>query len=300
MNSLKKLNTTFDFKTNKCTYCKNTRVLDTDKGCFVVKKNIHNNNELFRYLETKNFNNFLNLYNYSDDYEVYPYIDKVDMTDEEKAIDIIYLISLLHNKTTFYKTIDIDKIEELYEDINNKLNYLNHFYDNLKMIVEEDIYMSPSGYLFLRNSSVIFRSIDESKHFIDKWYNSIKNKKTFRVTTIHNYLELDHLLKGDNTYLISWDKSCKASPVYDILSLYKSTYEVLDFSYLFEMYTSKYPLHEEEMYLLFSLLLVPSKIDLSKREIINTKEVYELSNYLISTINFISKYHSDSTNSKTY
>lgn len=297
MNNLKELTSKFDFRINKCSYYKNTKVIDTNKGKFVVKKNNHNNNDLFRYLETKNFNNFLNIYDYDDDYEIYPYVDQINMSYEEKALDIVYLISVLHNKTTFYKTTDIDNLQKIYEDINTKLNYLNHFYDNIKMIIEEDSYMSPSMYLLLRNSSIIFRSIDESKYFIDKWYNLAKNKKNFRVVTIHNYLELDHLLKGDSSYLISWDKSCKASPIYDLLSLYKSTYEKLDFSSLFEIYNSKYPLLEEELYLLFSLLLVPSKIDLSNREIINTKEVYKLSNYLMSTINFISKYHSNGTNS---
>lgn len=300
MNNLKDLTSNFNFRIKKCSYCKNIKIIDTDKGRFIVKKNKRNNNDLFRYLETKNFNNFINLYDYSDDYEIYPYIDYVNMTNEEKGLDIIYLISLLHNKTTFYKNTDIDNLQRIYEDILNKLNYLEHYYSNLKMVIEEDNYMSPSGYFLLRNSSIIFRSIDESKYFLDNWYNLAKNKKTFRVVTIHNHLELDHLLKGDNTYLISWDKSCKASPIYDVLSLYKNTYDKVDFSCLFETYNSKYPLSNEELYLLFALLLVPSKIDLSKREIENTKNVYKLSNYLISVINFVSKYHSNSTDSKAH
>ena len=299
MNSLKKITSQIPFKVNKCSYCKNTRVLDTDKGKFVVKKNNHNNNELFRYLETKNFNNFVNLYNYSSDYEVYPYIDNVDINDEEKALDIVYLITLLHNKTTFYKTKDIDLFQSLYEDINNKLTYLYNYYDNLRMVIEEDNYMSPSSYLLLRNISIIFRSIDDSKFFIEKWYKISKDKDNYRVVTIHNNLELDHLIKSDSTYLISWNKSCRASPIYDFLSLYKNTYERVDSCILFDLYNSKYPLYEEEKYLLFSLLLVPSKLDLSNREIINTKEVYELTNYLISTINFISKYYSNESNTKT-
>lgn len=296
MNNLKRLNSQFNFKINKCLFCKNTRIIDTDRGKFVVKKNNHNNRELFKYLESKNFNNFLNVYDYNPEYEIYPYIDQVAMSYEEKALDLVYLISLLHNKTTFYKTTDLDNLQKIYEDINNKLNYLNSFYENIKMAIEEEIYMSPSHYLLIRNCSIIFKSIEQSKYFIDKWYNLAKTKKTFRVATIHNYLELDHLLKGDNTYLISWDKSCKASCIYDLLSLYKATYEKLDFSSLFETYNSKYPLYEEEMYLLFSLLLVPQRIDFSNREILNTKNVYELCSYLISTMNFVSKYHSTSTN----
>lgn len=294
--NLKTLRSIFDFKINKCSYEKNTRIIDTDKGKFVIKKNNHNNHELFRYLESKNFHNFLSFYDYNQDYEIYPFIDSIDMTLEEKALDMVYLVSLLHNKTTFYKAMDIDTLQKIYEDIENKLNYLNHYYENLKMVIEEEPYMSPSGYLLLRNSSVIFECIEKSKHFMDKWYKIAKTKKNYRVVTIHNYLELDHLLKGDNSYLISWDKSCRASPIYDILSLYQSTYDRLDFFSLFEVYHSKYPLLEEEMYLLFALLLAPIKIDISNREIINTKNVYTFCNYLMTTLHFVSKYHPKGTN----
>ena len=75
MSRLKDITDRFDFKVNKCQYCKNIRILDTDNGKFVIKNNDSNNSELFKYLQTKNFNNFLNLYNYDEKYEIYPYID---------------------------------------------------------------------------------------------------------------------------------------------------------------------------------------------------------------------------------
>ena len=107
------------------------------------------------------------------------------------------------------------------------------------------------------------------------------------------------MIKGDNTYLISWDKSSKASPIYDLLSLYQNTYDKTDFSSLFEIYNSKYPLMKEELYLLYALLLVPKKLELSSNEIVNTKDVYRLTNYLIKTEEFISKYNSEKSNKQT-
>lgn len=296
MNNLKEITSNFDFKIEKCKYCNNIRIIDTDKGCFVVKKKNTNNNELYKYLQTKNFTNFLDLYDYNDDYEIYPYINEVNLTLEERAIDIINLISILHNKTTFYKEGNTDKIKELYEDINNKLIYLNNYYDNLRVTFEEQRYLSPSNYLLLRNISIIFRSIDDSKKFIDKWYEVMKSKKNYRVVTIHNYLELDHLIKGDDTYLISWDKSTKASPIYDLLSLYQNSYDKIEFSSLFEIYNSKYPLMQDELYLLYALLLVPTKLEFQRSEIINTKNAYRLTNYLIQTEEFVSKYNSEKSN----
>lgn len=299
MNNLKEIKSNFGFKINKCKYCDNIRILDTDKGTFVAKKNNRDKNDLFKYLQTKNFNNFLNFYDYNSDYEIYPYINEIELTDEERAIDIINLISILHNRTTFYKELDLDKIKELYEDLNNKLFYLTNYYDNLRIIFEDENYIAPSHYFLLRNISIVFRSIDDSKHFVDKWYESIKNKKNIRVVTIHNNLELNHLLKGEDTYLISWDNSSKASPIYDLLSLYKNSYQRIEFSSLFEIYNSKYPLTQEELYLLYALLLVPNKLDLQKSEIVNTKDVYLLTNYLIQTQEFVSKYNPEKTNKQT-
>lgn len=295
MNSLKDIDK--DLKINRCSYLKSIQIIDTDKGSFVVKKKKHDNRDLFRYLDSKNFHNFLNLYNDNRYYEIYPYIDNVNVTDSEKALDIIYLISMLHNKTTFYKPLEIDKIKQIYEDINDKLTYITNYYDNIRFMIEDENYMSPSGYLLLRNISLIYQSIDMSRYFINQWYNTIKNKKNIRIATIHNYLELDHLIRDDDVYLISWDKSCKASPIYDLFSLYQNVYDKVDFSPLFDLYNSKYPLQEEEHYLLFALLLVPQKLDLSNREIINTKEVYNLTTYLQDVINFVSKHYSKTTNS---
>ena len=46
-------------------------------------------------------------------------------------------------------------------------------------------------------------------------------------------------------------------------------------------------------------MLIPDKVLLSSREIINTKNVYELTNYLMITSNFISNYHSNNSDTKT-
>ena len=38
MTNLKDITNNFDFKINKCKYCNNIRILDTNKGHFVIKK----------------------------------------------------------------------------------------------------------------------------------------------------------------------------------------------------------------------------------------------------------------------
>jgi len=289
----------FDFKINKYIKKNNTSLIDTNKGRFLVKEKKHDNYELFKYLKSCNFNNFIDLYSADDRYEVYPYVEKIEYSFEQKALDIVYVITLLHNKTTFYKQLDIDLVKRIYEDITNKLIYLTNFYDELLLSIENDRYTSPSKYLFLRNCSIIFNSIDASKYYIDKWYNLMKDKNNYRVCTIHNNLDIDHLIKTDNLVLVSWNNSCKASPVYDLLSLYNNTYDKLSFSTLYDAYNSRYPLLKEEEYLLFCLMLFPSKLNFSFGEVLNTKSVYELSSYLISANDFVSQYKPNDSYSNT-
>lgn len=294
MNNIREIVNKYDFKITKYYDQGRTKIIDTDKGKFVLKRKKQNNKEeLYNYLSAKKFNNYVKPYNdFEDDYEIYPYVDDVVKDFDDKALDIIYLISLLHNKTTFYKSFSKDEKKKIYEEHNNNLDYLMAYYDNIRWIIEEDLYPSPSNYLLLRNLSLIYIAIDSSRFFIKKWYNIVENKKTKRVSRIHGNLSLDHLIESDNIYLISWDNSKIDMPILDFYYFYKNNYLDLNFSNLFSVYLSKYPLFDEEKYLLFSLLLIPEKLELVNSEIINTRKVYNLIEYLARTNEFISKHYS--------
>ena len=109
-------------------------------------------------------------------------------------MDLTHLISLLHNKTTFYREVDIDKNKEIYENILSRLEYLNNYYTDLITLIEKEVYMSPSSYLIARNINIIFESIYYSKDRIEDWYKKIENNKNERVVNIHNNINLDHVL----------------------------------------------------------------------------------------------------------
>ena len=95
-----------------------------------------------------------------------------------------------------------------------------------------------------------------SKENINKWYELVKNKRRIRVVNIHNNLSLEHYIKGNKPYLISWEKSKIDNPIYDLYNLYLNHYLDFDFSELFLNYESKYPLLKEERILLFSLMIL--------------------------------------------
>ena len=125
---------------------------------------------------------------------------------------------------------------------------------------------------------------------IDKWYKLIEDNKNERVSYIHNNINLDHYLKSDKPYLISWNKSRVDSPIYDLLSFYKNHYLEFDFDDLFHYYESNYPLKDNERLLLFIYMAIPPKIVIDGSEYDMCIKINKNIEYLYKTSNLIMNY----------
>lgn len=165
----------------KITIKNNVRIIDTSKGTFAIKKK--GNRDLdatYKYLKSRAFDYFPEKIDENNDYEIYEYIDEIDEPNEQKAVDMMYLLSLLHSKTTFYKEIDFDYYKEIYENVNSQIEYLYNYYTDIITIIEKSVYMSPSSYLIARNINKIYQTINYCHDNIEKWYEKIKDKKNAR------------------------------------------------------------------------------------------------------------------------
>jgi len=268
MNSIETLCKKYALNPVRFTIKNNIKIIDTDKGRFVLKRKKGTDfNNLSAYLNSRSFNYFPNLISdLNDEYDIFEYVEDIAIPDEQRATDIMYLVSLLHNKTTYYKEIDIDEYKKIFEELNSKIDYLFNYYSDIITIIESKIYMSPSEYLLARNISKIFASLIFCKEELRNWFNLVKEKKKMRYVTTHNNLALDHLLRNDNPFLISWNKSRVDFPIFDYISLYEQGYNNLDYGELLRQYESKYPLFEEERKLLFILISIPEKIEFNNSE----------------------------------
>lgn len=289
-NYVRKIASEYNIPINKITIKNNTRIID-DKIVLKKKKNNDLNN-VYKYLKSRSFDYFPEPITIDNLYEVYPFLEDTYEPSEQKATDIMHLLGLLHSKTTFYREIDIDKNKEIYENISDELEYLNNFYNDLITMIEKEVYMSPSGYLIARNINIIFSSIYYAKHNLEEWYKKIDNNKNERVVNIHNNISLDHYIKNEKPYLISWDKSRIDSPIYDLLSFYKNHYLDFDFDDLFHFYESGYPLKEDERLLLFTYMAIPYKIEIISDEYEMCIKINKMIEYLYKTSNLIMNYHS--------
>ena len=287
-NNLREILAKYDVPINKITILSNAKIVDNK---VVVKERKNDDiDKTYSYLKSRSFDYFPEPIAMLDKYELYPYIDSGYEPKEQKAMDLMYLLSLLHSKTTFYREVDIDRNKEIYENIVNDLDYLNNYYSDLITSIEKEIYMAPSSYLIARNINIIFESIYYSRNMIESWYKKIENNKNERVVNIHNNITLDHYIKSEKPYLISWNKSRIDSPIYDLLSFYKNHYLELDFDDLFNYYESSYPLKEEEKLLLFSYMSIPDKIELENDEYRMCIKINKMIDYLYKTSNLIMNY----------
>lgn len=292
MNNLRSFLNKNDLEIKRLTIKNKTKILDTNRGTLVFKNKDNNINltNTFNYLESRAFNNYAKRVFENNNYDVYEYINGYNEPNEQKILDLINLLTILHYKTTFYKEVDIDYFKEIYENTINKIDYIYNYYTDIISLIETSIYMSPVEYLIARNISKIYESLNYSKENINKWYELVKNKRRIRVVNIHNNLSLEHYIKSDKPYLISWEKSKIDNPIYDLYNLYLNHYLDFDFNELFINYESKYPLLNEERILLFSLLTIPWKFEFNDTEYNLCKNARKLFDYLYKTEKLVTEY----------
>ena len=245
--------------------------------------------QILNYLKSRSFEyipSFLN--NIQDTYQLSEYISDLNIPKEQKMLDLIRLIALLHSKTTHYKEIDLDYYEQIYEDLDGNINYLYIYYTDLITLIESKVYMSPSESMFANNITKIYQTLSKNKERLDKWHSHIKEKRKERRVVLHNNLKLEHFLESDIPYLISWDKAKIGNPVFDIYKLYQNHILDFDFETILNEYEKSYPLLKEEKELLFILISMPDLIDFKQDEYTNCKIISKMLDKIYKTEMFLS------------
>ena len=283
------------YKPYKVSIKGNVKILECTSGKYVVKEKCNKCiRELYNYLNSRSFNYYPKLISDNrDSINVYEYIEDVSIDDEQKLYDLINVISLLHNKTSYYKEVTNDKVKSIYEELLGRVVFMEEYFNKLIYEIEDNIFVSPSSNLILNISSKIFESMTFLKKEIEEWYKISIDSNKMRVSLVHNNLSLEHYIKNDNDYLISWDNYIIDSPIIDIVKLYKSIYLDMDFSESLKIYMEKFPLNDSEKKLLFIMLVMPDEINLCNDELKNVYNVRKYLDYIFKTENLIKSYYSN-------
>ena len=264
-------------------------ILETTCGDFIIKPKNKDINELYTYLTNRGFMNYPKIIDSSrDEVNVFEYVEDIKLPKEQKCDDLIEIIASLHNKTSYFKEVSEDRFKSIYEDVLSNINYLSNYYNTLYEIGFNEVYASPSNYIFMRNYYKLNSALEYAKSELENWYSLVTSETKIRVCLIHNNLELNHLL---NDKLISWDNYMIDTPVIDIVKLYKKEWKNINFSEILERYMYKFPLLEYEKKLLFILISMPPEIKKSDNEFEKCKVVSEVMDYVFKTEELIRPYN---------
>lgn len=275
-------------------YEKNGSVMfiDTEEGRFALKPKKNKNSMIYRYLDTRSFGYYPKiLSDEEDEFEITEFEEDFAVPFEQKILDLTDLVSLLHNKTTHFKEVDEADYKKIYEDIANNIEYLYSDYNDRMNIIESHIYMSPSEYLLARNISKVYAALAYAKKELDSWYELVSNLRRERLVVIHNNLNLSHFIRNKNSYLTSWRKARVDMPIFDLYKLYLNHFLEFDFSEILKRYEKNYPLTESERKLLFILIALPDKLELTDQEYENCKIIGNSMDRLYKTEILLSPYY---------
>ena len=110
-----------------------------------VEKNIF---DKYKYLKSKNFLNIMD-YQYVNGYEIRDYLEDISLNKEEKISELLYLVTMLHIKTTHYKSLTISDIKKFYESetdeqsnekTSNKIKKNLIIYNNINFTIHSSYY----------------------------------------------------------------------------------------------------------------------------------------------------------------
>lgn len=278
----------YNLKINKCSLRGKVKIIDTDNGRYVLKKVSSSKKNIYDYLNTREFYNYPRVINkLEDDIEIAEYIDDVLVPSEQREEDLIYLIGLLHNKTSYYKEMSLDEVKKIYEDYSNRFYYIENYYLDLQNIIEKEEFMSPSNYLLARNISKVYYLLYLGKNYLEKWFSTVKDHRKIRYALIHGNIRSSHIIENNSSYLISWDNARVDVPINDLYDFYKENYKTVDFKRMIDIYRLKSNLNiDEELFLKFRLSLV-EKIVASDNEMEKIEDVYNLIRYVDGTLDVL-------------
>lgn len=270
-------------------------VIDSSLGKFAIKRKTQDLLTLYNYLSTKDFYNYPTIdYDYKNEFYVTRFVNEDFIIKEEKEQEFAKIVALLHSKTVFFRETSIDNYKEIYDIIEENINYMQIFYEGLFLKSLKKEFQSPCEYLLSRNYYKIKSALNFASEKLRSWYEEV-DKTKMRVSIIHNNLSLKHFIYNiDKSIIISWDKFRIDSPIIDIVNYYKCDFDSSNIKAFLTEYLKRFELLDCERNLLFVMLCIPPiiKTDIAN-ELEKTQEIKKLINYVYKTESTIRPYYSE-------
>lgn len=271
-----------NIKPYKYNYINKALIIYSDK-IYVLKKNSHKD-KTYKYLDGISFDNFIKPIKKDNLNYLFNYLEDYSPDSDSKMINLVEVLSVLHSKTSEFKELNLDRVKEIVEKCNEKINYLEEYYNNLEDTLNESIFYKPYVYTYLRNVSKIYYNLDFSKYLVKLFYDEALKNNKYKESLILGKVRADNFI---NDKFTNFDHSTFKSPIYDLIDLYKEYYDSYDFQNLYKVYKSNYHLNKLEELYFFLMISILYKISFKSDSYTNTLNVHKLMNYIDRTRVFI-------------
>ena len=192
-------------------------------------------------------------------YSLYPYFDD----EEELAKDIrlsffIKAIATLHKESSYPLKVNDGFFEESISYLDTKISRVKEEVLSRIERVEIEVYHSPSDWYFMMNYPLIFNALKEADRYVTLLEEEWKNSNNIHLSLTYQNFNYEHILVK-NRKIVSIDNISLAPSIYDLIDLYKNSFDLkIDLSYLIDQYLQIHPLEEYEKNWLLAFLFIPS------------------------------------------
>ena len=102
-------------------YLNKAKIITKDNKKYILKSRKIDLENLYANLLNRGFNNYLIPERITESTEIYKYVDQLNISNSKKSQDIVYLASILHNKTTEFTELSLDEVKKICEE--NNIDY---------------------------------------------------------------------------------------------------------------------------------------------------------------------------------
>lgn len=276
----------------------------TKQGFYCVKiiqeKKLEN---AYQHIQTLHLHHFISIIKNKEDHYFTPYQDKFiylmpylvykNAIQKEIKIKMYYqIIAYLHKKSFFIQSEDISFFERQKENLLSLIQIRKDEFERMMKEFEFKKYKAPSGWMLVLNYYRIIEFLNQSRYYLSRYFESVKEKKEIRLSLIYHHFDLNHIFV-DQQKLISIDQMKINYCIYDLVELFQNQKDLYECVALFDGYLEEIGLYQEEKLLLLCLLSIVPHVSLNEDENNNIQEMAKLICYMDGIVKIFKKIEID-------
>ena len=198
----------------------------------------------------------------------------------------------LHHFISIIKNKDVSFFERQKEDLLSLIQIRKDEFERMMKEFEFKKYKAPSGWMLVLNYYRIIEFLNQSRYYLSRYFESVKEKKEIRLSLIYHHFDLNHIFV-DQQKLISIDQMKINYCIYDLVELFQNQKDLYECVALFDGYLEEIDLYQEEKLLLLCLLSIVPHVSLNEDENNNIQEMAKLICYMDGIVKIFKKIEID-------